>query len=66
MNLPRTLLATAALALAIPGSALAAAPWTEPVTVGTGGNPAVIGDTVAFNAPGSFPGVPLLRSVNGS
>ena len=56
MKLPKTLLATAALALALPGSALAAAPWTDPVTVGTGGTPAVIGDTVAFNAPGLVPG----------
>src|SRR3954454_1245313 len=62
----RTFLATAALALALPGSARAAAPWTDPVSVGTGGTPAVIGDTVAFNAAGSFPGVALLRSVNGA
>src|ERR1700755_2798806 len=64
MKLSKTLLTTAALALALPGSALAAAPWTDPVTVGTGGIPAVIGDTVAFNAPGSFPGVALMRSVD--
>src|SRR6201991_2393026 len=64
MKLHSTLLVSAALAPALPGSALAAAPWTDPVTVGTGGIPAVIGDTVAFNAPGSFPGVALMRSVD--
>src|SRR4051794_9454192 len=66
MKFPKTFLASAALVLALPGSALAAAPWSDPVTVGTGGTPAVIGDTVAFNAPGSFPGVALMRSVNGA
>src|SRR4051812_15087750 len=66
MHLPRTFLTTAALALALPGRALAAAPWTDPVPVGTGGTPAVIGDPVAFNAPGSSPGTPLLRSVDGA
>ena len=66
MKFSKTLLATAALALALPGSALAAAPWTDPITVGTGGAPAVIGGTVAFNAPGSFPGVALMRSTDGA
>src|SRR4051794_31762162 len=66
MKFAKTFLATASVALALPGSALAAAPWTDPVSVGTGGTPAVIGDTVAFNAPGSFPGTALLRSVNGA
>jgi hypothetical protein len=66
MKLQALFLASAALALALPGSASAAAPWTDPVNVGTGGPPAVVADTVAFNAPGSFPGVALMRSVNGA
>src|SRR4051794_33609277 len=66
MKFAKTFLASASVALALPGSALAAAPWTDPVHVGQGGTPSVIGDTVAFNAPGSFPGVPLMRSVDGA
>lgn len=68
MHLPRTFFATAAAALALPGTALAAAPWTPPVSVsgeataaphvlfagGTG--------TVAFNGPGASFARPVLRA----
>jgi hypothetical protein len=63
-------------ALLIPSAAHAAAPWSDPVavpgSVGTGGGPARVlltrtrGGAVAFNAPGSFPGVALERSVLGA
>ena len=77
MNLPKSLGAAALVAaLAIPTTAQAAAPWTEPAAVAgssgqSAGAPNVLftntrGGAIAFNAPGSFPGAPLLRSVDGA
>lgn len=68
MHLPRTLFAIGAAALALPGVAHAAAPWTAPLAVsgeataaphvlfagGTG--------TVAFNGPGASFARPVLRA----
>lgn len=66
MSLPRLLLAATVAAVIFPATAQAAAPWSDPVTVpgsvGQAGSPAILGDVVAFNGAGSFPGVPLLRA----
>jgi hypothetical protein len=66
MSLPRLLIATVAAALALPTAAQAAPPWSDPVTVpgsqGQAGAPVVLGDAIAFNGAGSFPGAPLLRA----
>ena len=72
----RRLLSAAALsaaALLIPSAAHAAAPWSDPVAVpgSTGGGAAQVlltrtrGGAVAWNPPGSFPGVALNRSLLG-
>ena len=65
MPLPRTLLATAFVALSLPTAAQAAA-WSDPVTVpgstGQAGSPVVLGDAITFNGAGAFPGAPLLRA----
>lgn len=76
MNLPESLAAAALLAALLPATAQAAAPWSDPVTVAgssgqAGGAPDVLitrtrGEAIAFNAPGSFPGTALLRSVDGA
>jgi hypothetical protein len=66
MSLPRLLLSTALVALALPAAAQAAPPWSDPVTVpgsaGQAGSPVILGDAVTFNGAGSFPGAPLLRA----
>ena len=77
MTLPKSLGAAALVAaLIIPSAAQAAPPWSEPAAVPgssgqSAGAPNVLftttrGGAIAFNAPGSFPGAPLLRSVDGA
>ena len=67
MSLPRILISIALLALALPAAAQAAPPWSVPVTVpgseGQAGTPQIVGGAIAFNGTGSFPGVPLYRSL---
>jgi hypothetical protein len=65
--------AATAAALLIPSAAHAAAPWSDPVAVpgSAGGGAAQVlltrtrGGAVAWNAPGSFPGVALNRGLLG-
>jgi hypothetical protein len=74
-SLTAAVLATGAVALAsVPSAAHAAAPWSAPTAVpgssGGGGAPDVLltrtrGGAIAFNAPGSFPGTALERSLLG-
>jgi hypothetical protein len=74
MHLPRTLLATALSALAIPGAAQAAAPpWSAPIVVSGEATAAphvlLVGGagTVAFNGPGASFARPVLHApVDGS
>ena len=77
LSLPKSLgtAALAAAALAVPAAAQAAPPWSDPVTVPgssgqAGGAPNLVmtrtrGGAIAWNAPGSFPGTPVLHSVLG-
>jgi hypothetical protein len=66
MNL-RTVLAGVVLAGVLASPAQAAAPWSDQAAISgsTGGTPQVLDGVIAFNGSGSFPGVPLLRSVIG-
>ena len=66
MHLLRLILATLVAVALAPSAAQAAPPWSDPANLGQGANPVVLGDIVAFNGPGSIPGAPLLRSVNGA
>jgi hypothetical protein len=73
MNLPKLALATAVAALALPGAAQAAPPWSAPVLVSgeaTSAPQVFVADrrgTVAFNGPGASSARPLLRGpLNGS
>jgi len=63
----RTVLAGALLAGVLAAPAQAAAPWSDPAAIpgSSGATPRVLGGVIAFNGSGSFPGVPLLRSVIG-
>jgi hypothetical protein len=63
----RTALAGVVLAGVSAGPAQAAAPWSDPAAIpgSTGATPQVLDGVIAFNGSGSFPGVPLLRSVIG-
>lgn len=73
--LPKFLAAAALAAAVLPATAQAAPPWSDPVAVPgsngqAGGAPDVLftrtrGGAIAFNAPGSIPGAPTLRSVPG-
>jgi hypothetical protein len=75
MILPKLVLAIALAALALPGAAQAAPPWSDPVTVAgsegqAGGAPRILftptrGGAVAFNAAGEGFKRPLLRGVIG-
>lgn len=68
MNLPRTLIATAVTALALPGAAQATQPWSAPVSVSSEATaaPHVLfaggTGTVAFNGPGASFARPVLRA----
>lgn len=68
MNLPRIFLATAAAALALPGAAQAAPPWSAPIAVSGEATAAphvlVFGSTgtVAFNGPGASFDRPVLHA----
>ena len=76
MTLPKILGVAALSAALLAPPAQAAAPWSEPTAVAgssgqSAGAPNVLetntrGSAIAFNAPGSFPGAPLLRSVDGA
>ena len=75
MSLPKLFVTAVLGAALLPATAQAAAPWSDPVTVPgssgqAGGAPQVLftrtrGGAIAFNAPGSFPGTPVLRSILG-